>query len=156
MILDRIENVGQYAHLHPGFGKAFQFLCHKGLLALPSGEHEIEGYRIYAIVARDPARSRARAMLEAHRRYVDIQAVLSGTDEMGWKPRAACAAPAGVYDPVKDIELFSDPPATWMTVQPGQFTVFFPDDAHAPLVGEGEIHKIVIKVAVDLKPHWDR
>jgi biofilm protein TabA len=156
MILDRIENIGQYTHLHPGFGKAFQFLSHKGLPALPSGKHEIEGSRIYAIVARDQARARDKAMLEAHRKYVDIQAVLSGTDEMGWKPRAACTAPAGPYDATKDVEFFSDPADTWVIVRPDQFVVFFPWDVHAPLVGKGEVHKIVIKIAVELTSRWGR
>jgi len=152
MILDRLENGPRYAHLHPGFGKAFQFLSHKGLAALPLGRHEIEGARIYAILTRESGRSRERAMLEAHRRYVDIQVVLAGTDEMGWKARADCRALAGAYQADKDIEFFGDRPDAWVPVRVGQFAVFFPEDAHAPLVGTGEIHKAVVKVALDLQP----
>jgi YhcH/YjgK/YiaL family protein len=55
--------------------------------------------------------------------------------------------PAGTYDPGRDIEFFTDRPDVWIPVKPGQFVVFFPEDAHAPLVGAGEIHKIVVKVA---------
>lgn len=104
---------------------------------------------MYAIVARDPARAQDKALLEAHRQYVDIQFILSGTDEMGWKPRAACSMPAAGYDAGRDIEFFADRPDVWMPVNPGQFIVFFPEDAHAPLVGTGVIHKIVVKVAVN-------
>jgi YhcH/YjgK/YiaL family protein len=150
MVLDWIENADRYSHLHPGLGKAFQFLRHKGLAALPPGRHDIEGSLIYAIVARESARQRDKALLEAHRRYVDIQMVLGGIDGMGWKPRAACAAPAESYDAERDIEFFLDRPDSWVSVQPGQFAVFFPEDAHAPLVGENEIHKIVVKVAVSI------
>lgn len=148
MVFDSIENADRYCRLCPGFDKAFRFLRQESLSDLTSGRHDVEGAGIYAIVARDPARARDKALLEAHRQYVDIQFVLSGTDEMGWKPRAACSTPAGSYDPGRDIEFFTDRPDAWIPVKPGQFAVFFPEDAHAPLVGEGAIHKVIVKVAV--------
>jgi beta-galactosidase beta subunit len=50
------------------------------------------------------------------------------------------------YDEEKDILLYSDDPAVWFTVHPGTFVIFFPWDAHAPLVSNGIVHKIVAKV----------
>jgi len=35
-----------------------------------------------------PGRAREAAKLECHRRYIDIQLVLEGVDEMGWKALA--------------------------------------------------------------------
>ena len=37
-------------------------------------------------------------------------------------------------------------PDNYVTVLPGEFVVFFPDDAHAPMIGTGVVHKVVIKV----------
>jgi len=65
---------------------------------------------------------------------------------MGWSPRSRCQRPHDQYDAEQDIEFFGDTPDTYVTVHPSEFAVFFPDDAHAPLIGTGEIHKIVIKV----------
>ncbi len=148
MILDSLDQSDLYAPLHPLFAKAFAFLRDTDLAALPLGRQEIDGEAVFAIVARDPGRSRQDAPLEAHRKYIDIQVVLAGTDEMGWKSRSRCTSPGAAYDAEADIEFFRDPPDAWAAVGAGQFAIFFPADAHAPLVGEGEIHKVVVKVAV--------
>jgi YhcH/YjgK/YiaL family protein len=148
MILDRLEQIQRYVPLHPLFLKAVEFIRRSKLQDLPLGRHEIDGKRLYAIVGRDKARTRDQAKLEAHRKYIDIQIVLSGTDEMGWKSTPTCKKSEGPYDSEKDFENFLDAPDAWVAVGPGAFVIFFPEDAHAPLVGVGELHKVVIKVAV--------
>ena len=53
------------------------------------------------------------------------------------------------YDEKRDIEFFDCEPETWLTLQPGEFALFFPNDAHAPLVGgEKSIRKAVFKIRV--------
>ena len=47
-----------------------------------------------------------------------------------------------------DAVLFNDTPSAWITLCPGDFAVFWLEDAHAPGGGEGEFHKVVVKVAV--------
>ena len=47
------------------------------------------------------------------------------------------------------IGFFNDQPKSWTPVSAGSFVIFFPQDAHAPLVGGGEIHKAVLKIAVE-------
>ena len=149
MILDTIGNAGRYAGIHDGFRKAFEFLSQADPGSLSTGRVEIEGDRLFAIVSRGPGRGRRGARLEAHAKYIDVQYVVSGTDMTGWKPVSACLRPAGPLDADKDIRFFEDDPVTWIAVHPGSFAVFFPDDAHMPLLSGGEIHKIVVKVAVD-------
>jgi YhcH/YjgK/YiaL family protein len=53
------------------------------------------------------------------------------------------------YDADKDIGFFKDQPDSWTPVPPGSFVIFFPQDAHAPLVSSGELHKVVLKIAVE-------
>jgi beta-galactosidase beta subunit len=53
------------------------------------------------------------------------------------------------YDADKDIMFFKDPPDNWTPVPAGSFVIFFPQDAHAPLVSSGELHKAVLKIAVE-------
>ncbi len=149
MILDTLANSGRYLGVHDGFRKAFEFLSRADLRGLPTGRTEIEGERLFALVSKGPGRSRREARLEAHTRYIDLQYVISGVDMMGWKPVSACKRPAGPIDPEKDVGYFDDDPEAWIAVHAGAFAVFFPADAHLPLVGAGEIHKIVVKVAVD-------
>jgi len=149
VILDRLEEIDRYASLCSGFSKAFKFLNETKLEELDLGRHEIDEKRVYAIVFQGAAQPREEAKLEAHRKYIDIQVVLSGTDEMGWKNKKTCEKPEGGYDPESDVEFFTDPPDTWIDVKPDAFAIFFPRDAHAPAIGSGELHKVIVKVAVD-------
>lgn len=148
MILDRLENAKRYLALSPHFPKAFEFLRRHNLAELPLERFVIDGDRVYATAMKGPGKPQEAAHLEAHRKYIDIQVVLSGTDEMGWKNKGTCKIPHGDYDPQKEVEFFADTPDAWVAVGPGAFTIFFPEDAHAPMIGRGELHKIVVKVAV--------
>ena len=148
MILAKLTEADRYAVLHPLFARAFAFLRSTDLGALEPGMHTIEGEQLFAIVEARAGRTRAEAKLECHRRYIDIQLVLEGVDEMGWKPLAECVDPATDYDASRDIRFFDDAPASWIATPPGSFCLFFPDDAHAPLVSSGRIRKVVLKIAV--------
>lgn len=84
--------------------------------------------------------------LEVHRRYIGIHYVIAGIVEMGWRSWVRCQRPQGPYDGDNGIEFFNDVPDSFLTVRRGKSTIFFPDDSHAPRIGTGEVHKIVIKV----------
>jgi len=148
MILDTLAHAERYRALHPLFERAFDFLRDTDLMALAPGKHDVQGEQIFAIVEACAGRTRAEAKLECHRRYIDIQLVLAGVDEMGWKPVAECLDPQTEYDAARDIRFFNDAPSSWIATPPGAFCLFFPDDAHAPLVGAGMIRKVVVKIAV--------
>ena len=147
MILARLEQANRYLPLHPDFAAALAFLRREPPDGWPPGRIEIAG-NTYAAVSRSPGRRRSEARLEAHRKYIDIQYIIAGVEEMGWRAIGGCEHPRGPYDAQQDIEFFDDAPDSYVTVHPGEFVVFFPDDAHAPLIGSGEIHKIVVKVPV--------
>jgi YhcH/YjgK/YiaL family protein len=147
MILDVLKNARRYLALNKGFAGAMDFLLRPGLKELPMGKYEIDGDRVYATVSRDSGRRKEDALLETHERYIDIQLVLAGTDDMGWKPKSLCRQPSGEYDQENDIQFFADEPDAWLSVRSGEFVVFFPEDAHMPLISSGQLHKIVVKVA---------
>ena len=65
---------------------------------------------------------------------------------MGWKPGSSCNQPAKDYDQNSDIQFFADKPDAWLPVESGTFAIFFPEDAHMPLISPGQIHKVVVKV----------
>lgn len=148
MILDILSQYDRYQTLHPLFARAFDYLRNTDLLALAPGRHTVEGEELFAIVEHCTGRTRAEAKLESHRRYIDIQLVLEGVDEMGWKPLAECTQPIGDFDAARDIRFYDDAPASWVATPAGSFCLFFPDDAHAPLVSDGMIRKVIMKIAV--------
>ncbi len=146
MIFDSCANAGLYASLNPRFAKAFAYLASTDLASLAEGRHEVDGDEIYVSVMERDLKKPADAALEVHDVYIDIQVVISGTESFGWRDRAACASPRGGIDTAKDILFYDDAPTTYFTLSEGQFAIFFPGDAHAPLVGEGHVKKCVVKV----------
>jgi biofilm protein TabA len=165
MIFSNLANAGRYSKLHPLFFRAFEYIRHTDLRALAPGRHDIVGNDLFAIVEHEPGRTRNEAKLECHRRYIDIQYVLEGVDEMGWKSLPDCRKPAGDYNAGKDIRFFDDEPAVWIATPQDHFCIFFPEDTHAPLVSScqaippategstppsrgGYIRKVVFKIAV--------
>jgi YhcH/YjgK/YiaL family protein len=149
MILDTLKNAARYEPLHSGFRAGFDFLRRVDLARLADGRHELEGERLFALVARAAGRGPADSPLESHCRYIDIQYVIEGSELIGWLPTAACRRPTGPFDEQRDIGFFHDSPATWLAIPVGGFAVFYPHDAHAPLAGGEAVHKVVIKVAVE-------
>jgi len=148
MILDCLENAEQYYSLNPGFKKAFEFLKTNDPRDL-EGTIEIDGDRVYAMVIRAEGTGHEGAQLEIHKRYLDIQFCVGGVQEFGWKPARDCAAVTRPFDEGDDYGFFGDEPDTWIPVRPGQFAIFFPEDAHTPKGGKGSLHKVLVKVAVD-------
>jgi YhcH/YjgK/YiaL family protein len=152
MILDVLENAHRYLALNKGFVKAIEFLLCPDLKELPVGKYEIDGDRVYATVSKDPGRKKEDALLETHEKYIDIQLVVAGTDDMGWKPKLSCKQPSGEYDQKRDVQFFADDPEVWLATKSGSFAIFFPEDAHMPLISSGQLHKVVVKVVVGATP----
>ena len=152
MILATLSQADRYIALHPLFPRAFDYIRITDLHALTPGIHSIIDKQLFVIVEEEQGRSRTEAKLECHRRYIDIQLVLEGTDEMGWKPLSDCHQPISEYSAERDIRFFNDAADSWISTPENSFCIFFPEDAHAPLVSTGKIRKCVFKIAVDAVP----
>jgi YhcH/YjgK/YiaL family protein len=147
MILDTLEHADLYTALNPGLQAGFDFLRRADLAELPDGKYEIDGDRVFAVPAHVDARREEDGQLEGHKKYIDIQYIISGNESIGWKD--ADGLPVSVeYDEEKDLMFFEGKSDSVFRFPPGSFAIFFPGDAHLPLIGSGEIHKVVVKVAV--------
>ena len=149
MIFDSLQNCTLYANVHPRLKKAFELIAATDWEHMEPGIHELEGRDIYVNIMERDLKKKGDAKLEVHDEYIDVQVVLSGSCEsFGWSERKALRMPQGPFNKEKDICLFDDEPQTYYTLRPGQFTVLFPEDGHAPLVGEGKVRKAIVKVRV--------
>jgi biofilm protein TabA len=146
MIIDSLANADKYKSLSPLFAKAFEFIQQQNLDTIEVGKYEIEGKELHASVSLKDGVTAADAKFEAHNNYADIQVCPAGTEQIGWKPRNTCTQPKGEYNPEKDVVFFDDKPDTYFSLQAGQFAIFYPEDVHAPMIGEGPIKKLVVKV----------
>ena len=148
MIFSALSQSSRYAALNPLLQRAFDYIHDTDLYNLAPGRYNILGDDLFAIVEHAQGKPKEHAQLEAHRKYIDIQLVLEGDEQMGWKPLADCLNPVSDHSTEKDIRFFHDAPASWIAVPPDHFCIFFPEDAHAPLVGAGNIRKVIFKIAV--------
>ena len=149
MILDSLKNKAQYAALHPRFQAVFDFIDNNDVASLPCGRHDIDGDNIFVMVQEMDLREVSAARLELHRKYIDVQLLLSGPNEIfGWSEKKDCLTAETEFDEQKDIQLFTDIPQCFYSVGEGQFSILFPEDGHAPMLGEGHVKKCIFKVAL--------
>ena len=149
MIVDTIKNASKYFSAHPLFQKAFEYISETDLVNAADGKSDISD-GLKAIYSNTPGKTKeaSLAKFECHNKNIDIQLCISGIETIGWKPREKCMTPNGDYNAEKDVQFYSDSPDTYFELTNGQFAIFFPEDVHAPMIGEGAIKKLVVKVRI--------
>ena len=149
MIVDTLNNGSKYTSLHPLFAKAFDFMNQNDIATLEDGVIQIEeGLKVIVSKANGKTRETSLQKFECHDKNIDIQVRVKGLETMAWKPREKCVTPNGDYNPDKDVRFFNDTPDMDFQLTDGQFVIFYPGDVHAPMIGEGEIKKLVFKVKI--------
>ena len=149
MIVDTLNNGSKYTSLHPLFPKAFDFINQNDIATLADGVIEItEGLKVIVSTANGKTAEASLAKFECHDKNIDIQVCVKGLETIAWKPREKCVTPNGEYNPEKDVRFFNDTPDMDFQLTDGQFVIFYPGDVHAPMIGEGEIKKLVFKVKI--------
>lgn len=149
MIIDTLQNAPRYFSVHPLFEKAFEFIGQTDLANAPDGKSDI-GEGLKAIFSNKPGMTAEAsvAKFECHNEHIDIQLCINGVETIGWKPREKCITENGGYNPDKDVQLYHEQPDMYFQLTNGQFAIFFPEDVHAPMIGEGVIKKLVLKVKI--------
>lgn len=150
MICDTLANSSRYFGTHPGLAAAFSWVVEKAPAA-GEGTYEIApevnaGIRCYATA---PA---SLKKWESHRRHIDLQIVLTGSEMVGWSPISELTSKIP-YDEGKDAEFYHAPerPAATIHLSEGCFAIFFPEDGHQPGVQACDpitVRKLVVKLAV--------
>ena len=150
MIKDHINNAHQYDDLHPNFRSVLEILQSLNLDALQPGHIELDGNYVYININETKSKNKEEAKLESHRRYIDIQMPLSGKETFGVKSTTNCTNPIDEFDTERDILFYEDTPTEYITLNKGEFIIFFPDDAHAPCINTIDNHlKLIVKISVE-------
>ena len=146
MIIDKVENLKNYAQVNPLFPKVVEFIQQHDLNALEPGKYEIEGKDLFVNIQMAKGKTPAEAVIETHNRMIDIQIPLSDAETFGYTQRDQL--PDAEYNAEKDITKIPDLAAdSYLTCQPGMMAIFFPQDGHAPCIaGVPQIKKAIFKV----------
>ena len=149
MILDSLNNTEKVERLHPLFKKAFDYIKETDFSKVEDGKYELDGSRLFVSVVSLTGKDKNDAAIETHKKYIDIQLPLLGVEKIGWKPGCELQEESIPCDEAKDIAFYVDRPTAYTKIYPGQFAVYFPEDGHAPGIGEGNIRKVIVKVQVE-------
>jgi len=148
MILDSVQYLGLYVGAIPELSKVVAYLDEVEKIGMPDERVNIDGDNLFVIPSIGLGKTASDALLEAHDSYIDVQVCLGTAETFGWKNRNCCLAPLGTFDNEKDIIFFEDKPSTFLTIKKWEFVIFMPNDAHAPLIFDGDVVKLIFKIKV--------
>ena len=149
MILDTLSHASGIEPLHPLFSKLFEFLRTHDLTQMEPGRIEIQGDDLFINLSQATLVDETSQKLEIHRRYIDVHLPLDGVERVGWKALADLQGESeSPFDVEHDFALYAEAASTYFTARPGEFYVMYPSDAHAPIIGSGNLLKAVAKVKI--------
>ena len=146
MVVDKLENLEKYVSLNPLFAQAVQFLKSTDLDAHEIGKITLKEGELMVNFSQTRPKTKEEAKLETHNQFIDIQIPLSGVEVMGYTPRTDL--PEEEYNAEKDITFYKGLAKDYLTIAPGMFAIFFPQDGHAPGVTSDGVKKVIVKVRV--------
>jgi len=150
MIIDRIENASRYYALGLGIAEALEYIKNNDLSAIAPGKYEINGDKVRMIVNEYEQKCTDRVKLEAHRKNIDVQYWVSGSELMGYAPLTSQPL-VGSYNDADDYAIYESN-ASFTNLEPGMFAIYFPTDLHTANADEqcdSKVRKIVFKVATE-------
>jgi YhcH/YjgK/YiaL family protein len=144
------KDLVNFEGINPRFSKAFEFLKKAVSEDFADGNYEIDGENIFAFISSYETKKEAEAKFEAHRKYVDIQCVISGNEVIG-------------FDSEKETKLLEDykdggdicfyelsENYDSIVLGKGEFVIIMADELHAPCMSVKNtpqaVKKIVVKV----------
>ena len=150
MIKDSLKNANTYFNLSENLKKGLEWLINNNMAEISCGKHVIDGDAVYASV--QEYETKLNAKYEAHRKYIDIQYMISGKELVGVLDIAKCKT-CDAYDENSDLEFFeTSVKDEFQNLREGEFLILYPHDAHKPSIADGEktiVKKVVVKVAID-------
>ena len=151
MVVTDIKHLGHQVSMSTALRKGIDFLQRPDIHLLTDGRVDIDGDRVFALVQRYETVMTDAPRFEYHRKYIDIQYLVSGEEVIGWAPAGRMVI-TEEYDEEKDI-CFGTAPESEVTpiyLKAGELAVLYPEDGHAPKLATGRsshVFKIVVKVA---------
>jgi biofilm protein TabA len=145
--INNLEFMKQYESNKTLWDKAFAFLGDSKLSTMAPGKYPIDGDNAFAIISSGRPKQLEDVKWESHRKYVDLQYVISGRVKIGMAP----VAKATITEPYSDSRDAANynVDGKYLTATPKEFFLFFPQDAHRPDIKVEDtdtLKKLVIKI----------
>lgn len=146
MIIDNIKNINMYEVIVPGISEAFAQI--QGTQSLEDKRYELENG--YFMVQSGETKPIQNGTFESHRRYIDVQILLEGHEELAWNDITNLHE-AVPYDEAKDVVRWDGEKEHTILISKGMFYIMFPNDGHKAVSHTEKAYtyrKIVLKLPV--------
>lgn len=146
MIIDKYSNLLFYSSMIENLEKGMGAI--QKLKTLEVGKYEFEGG--FFLVQKGTTKPMAEGTFEAHRKYVDIQIVVEGSEDIAWEELSDLEEETA-YDAEKDAARYNGGTHHTLHVSAGMCYIAFPHDGHKPIrhiEQEQSYTKIVMKLPV--------
>lgn len=134
--------------------KAVDFLKSADLSNMEKGKHLINGEKMFVILDEYQTKPKSVKKAEMHRKYIDVQFIVSGKETIGFAFEGQKSRPTEEYSAEKDVALYDAVDnETDLLIYNGMYAVFFPGEIHRPgcdLAGENSVRKAIVKISIDL------
>lgn len=148
MIVSNLQNSSRIESLHPLFKTLFDYVKTHDLLHTEPGRIELDGDNLFINNVNPECVPAEKQVLEVHHIYIDVHILLEGNERIGWKAIEDVTQETKPYTADGDCALYADQPTTFVDLLPGQFAIVYPEDPHAPVIGNGKIRKLIAKVKI--------
>ncbi len=152
MIADALKNMNKYQAVIPHSKEILDYLNATDLSSLQTEQYPIVGESAFILIQEYLTKSESEKKWESHKKYIDLQIVLSGQEFMDYSP-SSFLLPRDPYSDEKDVIFYEKggQEHTRIFAPKNHFCLFFPDEAHKPglhITHEVLIKKAVIKISV--------
>ncbi len=146
MIISSLKDSARVEAIHPAFKKLFEYVKSHDLLNAPLGRIELDGNNLFINNMETTGDVAEKRPIELHRKYIDVHILLQGNERIGWEELDTRREEVTPYSEEKDIAFYKNNCTSFVDLLPGQFAVIYPEDPHAPMMGNGTIRKLIAKI----------
>lgn len=151
-LADRSQLPGKETSVGRALAAALDFISSAKPADLETGRYEL-GEGAFALVQRYDTAHATSKRYELHRKYIDVQALIEGSEIIYACPSLGPKSETGNYDAEKDISFFdlAFGQALPLLLRPGTFTILFTEEPHKPGCAVKEaagVVKVVVKIPV--------
>lgn len=149
MITDKIENIKNYKEIPNQVSDFLKSLTSNS----DTGHYEIDESS-YANIDEYETKPVSNCKFEAHKKYIDIQMLLSGTEELDFIHTENLKIDEE-YDCSRDVMFFKNPSIKpdSLILNPFKFAMIYPHEAHRPQMNAFDkpqkVKKIVVKILIN-------
>ena len=149
MIVATIDKLTNYSEI-PYARDIVEFLNDFKKSDMQPGRYDIHGDDLFAAVSRYDTQPIVERQFENHRKYIDLQIVLAGKEEIHWADTESLNMVSEDYSKGGDIAFYVGESMGYVLLGGDQCVILFEEDAHMPNVLH-EKSENVLKVVFKIK-----